>query len=54
MCVRGCFAQDVMTAIAWTGDGRLAAGYASGLCHLFEVVPAAELRAGPSLTPRNG
>jgi hypothetical protein len=29
--------QDVITAIAWTSDGQLAAGYASGVTQLFCV-----------------
>lgn len=34
--------QDVITAIAWTSDGQLAAGYASGITQLFFVREAQE------------
>ena len=47
VCVR-LVLQDVITAVAWSSDGQLVAGYASGVTQLFTLTqpPAAAAAAG--------
>ena len=50
LCVCACVRlvlQDVITAVAWSSDGQLVAGYASGVTQLFTLTqpPAAAAAA---------
>jgi len=43
--------QDVITAVAWSSDGQLVAGYASGVTQLFTLTqPAAAAAAAAAGT----